>query len=114
MTPNQIRLTQQLFVYHRSGFKCIRVAEVHNRITLVKGRIVESALRQSSNQRHLTAFEPQSNAPTRARLLPFMTLATRLAVSRALTATQALDAMSRSWPWSQIMKTHHVGRPFHR
>src|SRR5438128_3302329 len=96
MTPNQIRLTQQLFVYHRSGFKCIQVAEVHNRITLVKGRIVESALRQSSNQRHLTAFEPQSNAPTRERLLHFMTLAAGLSVSCTFTSTKAFVASTRS------------------
>ena len=81
MSADELRLTQQLFVYHASGFKRIEGFEVHNRITLVKGRIVESALRQSSNQRHLTAFEPQSNAPTRARLLPFMTLAAGLSVS---------------------------------
>src|SRR6266404_4521862 len=80
MTPNQIRLTQQLFVYHRSGFKFIQVAEVHNCIMLVKGRIVESAFRQSSNQRHLPAFETQSNAPTRTRLLPLVTLAAGLSM----------------------------------
>ena len=81
VTADEIRFTQRLFIYDASGFKRIEVVEVHDRVTFVKGRVVESALRQPSNQRHLPTFEPQSNASSGARFLPFMTFAAGLSVA---------------------------------
>jgi len=72
MASDEIRFAQQLFGYHRSGFKCIEVADIHNCIMLVKGRIIESALWQSTNERHLPTFEPEPNAPTGTGFLAFM------------------------------------------
>src|SRR5213080_4473320 len=72
MASDEIRFTQQLFVYHRSGFKFIKVADIHNCIMLVKGRVIESTLRQSTNQRHLSAFETEPNASTGTRFLALM------------------------------------------
>src|SRR5207249_6599287 len=75
MASDKIRLAWHLFVYHDSGFKCIEVVDIDNRAMLVKRRIIESPLRQPSNQRHLPTFEPKPNAPARAGLLPFMPFA---------------------------------------
>jgi hypothetical protein len=46
----------------------------------VKSSVVKSALWQSPNQRHLSAFEPEPNAPAGARFLSLMTFAARLSV----------------------------------
>jgi hypothetical protein len=85
-----------LFVYGSSSLKSIQIVKVNNRIPLVKGGIIKTSLWQSSNQRHLTALEPQANASARARLLPFITLAAGFAMTGAFTAAQAFYTMSRS------------------
>jgi hypothetical protein len=62
----------------------------------MKGGIIKPSLWQSSNQGHLPTLEPQPNTSTRARLLPFITLATGFAMTGAFTAAQAFHTMSRS------------------
>jgi hypothetical protein len=96
MTPYELRLAQQLFVNCGSSLKRIEIIKVDNRIALMKGGIVKPSLWQSSNQGHLPTLEPQPNAPARARLLPFITLAAGFAMTGAFTAAQAFYAMSRS------------------
>src|ERR1043166_2214188 len=44
-TAHEVRFTQCLFIYDGSGLKRIEVVEVHDRVMVVKGCIVESALR---------------------------------------------------------------------
>ena len=114
MTTDEIRFPQELFVYDRARLKRIQVAYIHNSVTLVKSRVVKSALRQSSNQRHLAAFKPEPDAPTGTRFLAFGTLPAGLSVAGTLTATKAFDAMVRAWTRPQIMKPQHVIHPFHR
>ena len=60
----------------------------------MKGRVVESTLRQTPDQRHLAAFESEAETAARARLLPFVALAARLAVAGTFAAAQSLDAMT--------------------
>src|SRR5713101_8776402 len=92
----QVRFPQQLLVYNGTGLQCIEVIKIHNRIVLVKRGIVKSALRQSSNQGHLPALKPKTNAAAGARLLSFMAFAAGLSVAGTFTATEALDAMPRT------------------
>ena len=80
MAAHELRFAQQLLVYHCAGFELIKIIKIHDRILLVKGSVVKSALWQSPNQRHLPAFEPEPNAPAGARFLPLMTFAARLSV----------------------------------
>jgi hypothetical protein len=61
---------------------------------LVKRCVIESTLRQSSNQRHLSAFEAEPDASTRSRLLSLVPLPACFPVSRAFTGAKAFDAMS--------------------
>src|SRR4030095_17204368 len=103
MTPNKIRFAQKLFVYDCAGLKRIEVTHVHNSIILVKSRVVESALRQSSNQRHLSAFEARPYASARACLLAFVPLPAGFPVSRAFTASKAFHAVARAGARPQIM-----------
>jgi hypothetical protein len=111
MTADEIRLAQQLFVYDRASFKCIEVAHVHNRVTLVKCRIVESAFWQSPNQRHLPAFESKPDTSAGARLLALGPLAAAFSMSRTLAAPEAFYTMAGAGTRSQIMKVQHVAHP---
>ena len=90
MTADQLRFAQQLLVNTRARLERIEIVKIHDRIILVKGGVVESAFRQSPNQRHLPAFEPEPNAAAGARLLSFVTFAARFSVTGAFTATKAL------------------------
>src|SRR5438132_13483963 len=112
MATYQVRFPQQLLVYNGTGLECIEVVKIHNRIVLVKRRVVKPTLRQSSDQRHLPAFEPEPNTAPGARFLSFMAFAAGLSVPRTFTATEALDAMLRTVAWASLMKMHHVVSPF--
>src|SRR4051794_19539816 len=69
--------------------------------------VVESALRQTPDQRHLTAFKPEPDAAARTRLLALVAFAAGLAVAGALAATEAFHAVLRTRPRSHIMKPDH-------
>src|SRR3954447_19192466 len=69
--------------------------------------VVESALRQTPDQRHLTAFKPEPDAAARTRLLALMAFAARLAVAGALAATEAFHAVLRAGPRSHVVKPDH-------
>jgi hypothetical protein len=69
----------------------------------VKRRIVESAFWQTPDQRHLSAFESETNAAARARFLTFVAFAARFSVTGTFAATKALDAMARTGTRSQIV-----------
>src|SRR5216684_4206120 len=112
MAAHQLRLAQQPLVYNCAGLKIAEVIKIHDRVPLVKGRVVKSTLGQSPNERHLPTFESESNAAAGACLLSFMTFAARLSVSRTFAAAEAFDAMPRTRTRPQIMKTHHVGSAF--
>src|SRR6476659_11447073 len=71
----------------------------------MKSRVVESALGQSPNQRHLPAFESETEASARARLLPLVAFATGFAVPGTFTAAKALHSMPCSRTRPQIMQT---------
>ena len=114
MPSDEIRFAQKLFVYNCAGLKCIEVTDVDNSVMLVKCGIIKSALWQSPNQRHLSAFEAEPDAPTRARFLAFVPLPAGFPVSRAFTTTEAFSAVARAGPRPQIMKAHHVVHLFHR
>src|ERR1041385_7490337 len=106
-----MRCAKNLFIYDCAGLKCIKVTHVNNSVMLVKRCVIEAALRQSSNQGHLSAFKAESDAPTRARLLALGPVPARFPVSRTFTATEALNAMPRAGARPQIMEPHHVLTP---
>src|SRR5437868_3302552 len=71
----------------------------------MKSRVVESALGQSPNQRHLPAFKSETEASARSRLLPLVALAAGFAVPRTFAAAEALHSMPCSRTGPQIMQT---------
>jgi len=63
---------------------------------IVKSGVVESALRQTPDQRHLSALKSETNAAARARFLTFVAFAARLAVAGTFADAEAFHAMSRA------------------
>src|ERR1700731_2007297 len=74
----------------------------------MKSGVVESAFRQTTDQRHLPAFKTQPNTATRPRLLTFVAFPTGFAVTGTFATTQALDPVSRARTWTQIMQANHT------
>jgi hypothetical protein len=103
MTANEIRFAQKLFIYDCAGLKRVEVTHVNNSEALLKRCVIESALWQSSNERHLSAFEAEPDAPTGPRLLALGALPAGFPVSRAFAAAKAFDAMARARARAQIM-----------
>src|SRR4029434_3265580 len=110
MTADEVRFAQKLFIDDCAGLKCIEVAHVHNRVTLVKRCVIKSPLWQAPNQRHLAAFEPEPDAPARTRLLTFGPLPAGFSVSRTFATTEAFNTVTRTGARPQIMKPPHVQR----
>src|ERR1700730_4373346 len=75
----------------------------------VKRRVIESALGQTANQRHLPAFKSETDAATGTRLLSFVAFSARLTVAGAFATAKPLDAMTRTRPRPQIMQAYHDG-----
>src|SRR3954454_4025196 len=80
---NMLRLPQHLFVHDRAGLEIIQVIEIDERVSFLESRVVETALRQTPNERHLPAFEAETNAAAGTRFLAFVAFAAGLAVARA-------------------------------
>src|SRR5262249_4285874 len=114
MTANEIRFPQQFFVHYCAGLKRIEVAHIDDCVTLVKGCVIKSALWQPSNQRHLSTFKAEADAPAGTRLLTFGPLPAGFPVPRTFTAAKVLYAVARSGTGPQVMKPQHLTHPFHR
>jgi hypothetical protein len=69
----------------------------------MKGGVIETALGQTPNERHLSTFESKTNAAARARLLTFMAFAAGFSVPGAFPATQSFDPMTRAWSRPEIV-----------
>src|SRR5687768_13597611 len=61
LTADQLRLTKKLLVHHGAFLEGGQVAQINDRIILVERSVVEAALWQAPNQRHLSAFKPETN-----------------------------------------------------
>src|SRR5207248_332901 len=84
-----------------------QVAQIHDRVILVEGGVVETALGQTPDQRHLAAFESEPNAAAGPGLLAFVPLAAGLAVARAFAAAEPFHAVLRAGPRPHVMKADH-------
>src|ERR1700726_1736683 len=103
IATNEFRFAQQFFIHNRARFKFIQIAQVDDCVSHVEGGVIETALGQTPDERHLTAFESKTNAPARARLLTFMAFAAGFSVTGAFAATESLDPMTRTRTRPEIM-----------
>jgi hypothetical protein len=84
---------QELLSNVRTLFELFEIAQIDKRIRGLKGRIIKSALGQSPDKRHLTAFEPKPDTSSRTSLLALMPFAARLSVAGTLSAPESLYPM---------------------
>src|SRR5437762_6583960 len=105
ISADQFCRAQCFFVHDRSAFEIGQLRQIHNGIAFVESCVVKSALGQSPDQRHLPAFESETEASARSRLLTFVAFAAGFAVAGTLTTAEAFDPMPCSRTWPQIMQT---------
>src|SRR5205823_13596015 len=108
MSADQICGAQRFFIHNRPAFELGQFGQIHNGITFMKSRVVESALRQSPNQRHLAPFESETEASARSRFLCLVGLASGFAVPRTFAAAQALYSMPCCRTRPQMMHTQPI------
>src|SRR5262245_49508943 len=77
--------------------------QVYRKIPRTMAGIVESPFRDSPDQRHLPAFEADSDGTSRTRGLAFATASAGFAVAGGLALPQSLAAMLGSRPRFKIM-----------
>jgi hypothetical protein len=75
----------------------VQVTDIDDRVNRFEFGVVESPLWQPANQRHLSALEPEAKTSAGTRFLSFVSLSTRLAMTRTLAAAEPLRAMFRTW-----------------
>lgn len=84
---------QSGFIDARSGFEVLEIGNVHDGVLDLEVGVVETALRNTTDKRHLTAFESEADAAARTRLLTFVAFAGGLTVAAAFAAAEPLDAV---------------------
>jgi hypothetical protein len=82
---------QKLLRHVRIRFELLEITQVHERVSGFESRVVETALRQSPDERHLTALEPKPDTATGTSFLPLMAFATRLAVAGTFATPESLN-----------------------
>ena len=87
-TIGQTRSTQRGFIDARAIIKAIQRLEVHRQITRAVTCIVESALGDAANERHLTAFEADADRAARAGGLAFAAASAGFAVATGFALAQ--------------------------
>src|SRR5258708_36572263 len=83
----QAALAQCILVNARTFVELIERFQVHRQIARAVAFIIEPAFGNAPNQRHLAAFEPNSNRAARSRGLAFATASASLAVTAGFTLT---------------------------
>src|SRR5437762_3448991 len=77
--------------------------KIHRDIARGVPRVVETALRDAANQRHLPAFETDPNRTAGARGLVFAAAAGSLAMAAGFTVAEAFTAMLGAGTWFEVV-----------
>ena len=105
-TISQARLAHNIFVHPRAIVEPIQQFQIHWQIAGGVARVVEAALRDAADQRHLTAFEANTNRAPRARGLAFAAASACLAVAAGLALAEALAAVLGAGSGFEIVQSH--------
>src|ERR1035437_4663570 len=84
---------QRWFVHPRAVVEMIEVAHVHGNVTRGVARVVEAALRNAADQRHLAAFKADAYRTARTRGLAFPAAAAGFAVAAGFALAKPLAAV---------------------
>jgi len=105
-TISQARLAHNIFVHPRAIVEPIEQLQIHWQIARGVARIVEAAFWDAANQRHLAAFEPDTNRAPRAGGLAFAAASAGLAVAAGLALAEALAAVLGAGSGFKIVQSH--------
>ena len=94
----QAGAAQSLFVDPRAFIEAVEGLEVDRQITRFVPRIIEPALGDAPDQRHLTAFETNANGTARAGRLTFASAAAGFAVSAGFALSEAFAPVLGTGP----------------
>src|SRR5208282_2179253 len=92
----QARRAQCRFVHARAVVKPVQVADVHAEIARGKPGVVEPALGDAADERHLAAFETDADRTARTGGLALAATTTGFAMAAGFTLAQTLGAMLRT------------------
>ena len=107
LVVREARLRERLDRDLGAGFELLlEVRNVDGERLRVERGVVEAALRKTTDERHLAAFEHQFVLVTLARLLALLSLAGRLAHARAASAADALPALAGARGVSKRIEFH--------
>lgn len=87
---------QSGFIHSRTIFELIESIEIHRNITRRMTCVIEAALGNTANQRHLSAFKPDSNRTAGAGRLSFAAAPAGLAMAAGFSLAEPLPAMLRT------------------
>src|SRR5690242_3679413 len=89
----QANAAQCVDVHSRAVFKNIERLDIHRDVNRAVPRVVETALRDAANERHLAAFETDTNGAARTSRLAFATTTGCFAVTAGFALAEPLAAM---------------------
>src|ERR1051325_4733622 len=104
----QSRFANRLDINARSVVETVQRLQIDRNVSCRVPGIVEAALWNAANQRHLAAFEADTNRRARARCLSFAAAAGSFAVTAGLALPKALTAVFGARTWFQIVQTHKI------
>ena len=104
----QTSLAQSCFVNACTIFKPVQSFQIDRHVTGRMASIVESTFRNSANERHLTAFEADTNRTAGTSGLTFATAAAGFAVTTGFALAKALAPMFGTGARFEIVETHDL------
>ena len=103
---DQAAFTQGLLINDAGDGKFFQVPKIDRRVGDLEGGVVETALGDASNERHLTTLETETDAAAGAGFLALVAFAAGFAVAGAFAAAEPLNAMTRAWTGLGIVKSN--------
>src|ERR1017187_6831899 len=94
---------QSRFIHAHAVVEPLQFADVHRDITRAKPRVVEPALGDAADERHLAAFKTDANRAAGTRRLALAAATARLAMTAGFTLAEPFAAMLGARTGFQIM-----------
>src|SRR5437762_13822306 len=105
-TIGQAGRAQRLFIDARAFFETIKMFQIDRNVARGVPRIIKPTLGNAADQRHLPAFEADSNRAARARGLAFATAPAGFAVTAGFALAEPFAAMPGSGTGFEIVEAH--------
>src|SRR5881398_1631576 len=92
-TVGETSIAKGTFVHARAVIKLVKRFEIHGDVASCVASVVEAALGDAADERHLAAFEADADGTARARGLAFATATAGFAMAAGFALAEAFTAM---------------------